>query len=52
MLFFSEKGEITSSECAAKYKVSDRTARTDLTDLVEKELLSKQGDLKNSKIYI
>jgi ATP-dependent DNA helicase RecG len=49
LLFFKEKGEITSSEYAAKYKVSDRTARTDLTDLVEKELLSKQGDLKTAK---
>ncbi|MDR1793435.1 MAG: hypothetical protein LBR36_08385 [Bacteroidales bacterium] len=26
--------------------MSDRTARTDLTELVEKELLNKQGETK------
>jgi len=46
LLFFKEKGEITSSEYAEKYKVTDRTARTDLTELVEKELLNKQGETK------
>jgi ATP-dependent DNA helicase RecG len=46
LLFFKEKGEITSSEYAEKYNVSDRTARTDLTELVEKELLNKQGETK------
>ncbi|GHT18266.1 hypothetical protein FACS189429_4470 [Bacteroidia bacterium] len=51
LIFFKEKGEITSSEYAEKYNVSDRTARTDLAELVDKELLSKQGETK-SAIYI
>jgi ATP-dependent DNA helicase RecG len=46
LLFFKAKGEITSSEYADKYNVSDRTARTDLTELVDKELLNKQGETK------
>jgi ATP-dependent DNA helicase RecG len=46
LLFFKSKGEITSSEYAEKYNVTDRTARTDLTELVEKELLKKQGETK------
>ena len=46
LTFFKEKGEITSSEYAGKYKVTDRTARADLMELVEKELLKKQGETK------
>jgi ATP-dependent DNA helicase RecG len=49
--FFRESGEITSSEYAQKYKITDRTARADLADLVEKELLSKRGETK-SVIYV
>ncbi|MDR3127301.1 MAG: putative DNA binding domain-containing protein [Tannerellaceae bacterium] len=51
MLFYRGKGEITSSEYAEKYRITDRTARTDLTDLVEKALLVKQGDYKSAKFY-
>jgi ATP-dependent DNA helicase RecG len=51
LLFFKAKGEITSSEYALKYNISDRTARTDLTELVEKGLLNKQGETKLA-IYI
>lgn len=51
ILFYRTKGEITSSEYAEKYSVSDRTARTDLAELVDKELLLKQGDYKTTKFY-
>ncbi|MDR0308149.1 MAG: putative DNA binding domain-containing protein [Chitinispirillales bacterium] len=51
ILFYKTKGEITSSEYAEKYSVSDRTARTDLTELVAKELLIKQGDYKTTRFY-
>jgi ATP-dependent DNA helicase RecG len=51
LLFFKAKGVITSSEYAEKYNISDRTARTDLTELVEKELLNKQGETKLA-VYI
>jgi len=49
--FFRERREITSSEYAQKYKITDRTARADLTELVEKELLNKQGETK-SAVYV
>jgi ATP-dependent DNA helicase RecG len=49
LLFFKEKGEITTAEYAKKYKVSDRTARRDLSELVEKELLKNEGDTNLSK---
>ena len=49
LLFYKDKKEITSSEYAERYKISDRTARTDLTELVDKELLKKQGDYKTTK---
>ena len=49
LLFFKEKGEITSSEYAEKYQVTDRTARNDLSDLEEKEILIKQGGTKLAK---
>jgi ATP-dependent DNA helicase RecG len=51
ILFYRSKGEITSSEYAEKYSVSDRTARTDLSELVDKDLLLKQGDYKTTKFY-
>jgi ATP-dependent DNA helicase RecG len=49
LLFFKAKGEITSSEYAEKYKVSDRTARRDLSELIENELLKNEGDTNLSR---
>jgi ATP-dependent DNA helicase RecG len=49
ILFFKAKGEITSSEYADKYNVSDRTARRDLSELTEMELLKNEGNNKNSR---
>jgi ATP-dependent DNA helicase RecG len=49
LLFFKTKGAITSSEYAEKYSVSDRTARRDLSELAEKELLKNEGNNKLSR---
>ncbi|GHU78754.1 hypothetical protein FACS1894145_1490 [Bacteroidia bacterium] len=49
ILFYRAKGEITTSEYAAKYNVSDRTARRDLSELVERQLIKNKGDTNNSK---
>jgi ATP-dependent DNA helicase RecG len=49
LTYFSLKGEITSLEYAQKYNVSDRTARRDLSELVEKGLLKNEGDTNRSK---
>jgi len=49
ILFYRTKGEITSSEYAERYKVSDRTARRDLSELIEIKLLNNEGDTNLSK---
>jgi ATP-dependent DNA helicase RecG len=49
ILFYREKGEITSSEYAERYKITDRTARNDLNELVENKLLVKYGETNQSK---
>ncbi|MCL2072392.1 MAG: putative DNA binding domain-containing protein [Marinilabiliaceae bacterium] len=46
IIFYRSKGEITNSEYVKKYNISDRTARTDLTELVDKELLTREGEYK------
>jgi len=49
LMFFKDKGEIISSEYATKYNVADRTARRDLSELVEMKLLKNKGDTKSSR---
>ena len=49
LLFFKSKGEIISSEYQTHFNVAERTARYDLTELVEKGLLAKTGDKKSTK---
>ncbi|MDR1755383.1 MAG: putative DNA binding domain-containing protein [Culturomica sp.] len=49
LVYFKSKGEITNSEYQTYFNVSERTARYDLTELVEKELLVKTGDKKSTK---
>jgi ATP-dependent DNA helicase RecG len=49
MLFYRAKGEITGLEYAEHYKIAERTARADLSELVEKRLLYKQGETKSVK---
>ena len=51
LIYFKSKGEMTTSEYAQRYKIDDRTARRDVVVLVEKKLLSKQGETK-SAIYV
>ena len=53
LIHFKSKGEITTSEYAQKYNVTDRTARTDLNELIEKELITKKGETNQSKyLYV
>ena len=51
LLFFKSKGEIINSEYAKRYKITDRMARYDLTELIEKHLLIKVGDRKSTKYF-
>ena len=53
LLFFKAKGEITSSEYADKYKVTDRTARNDLNELTENQILIRKGETNLAKyVYL
>jgi ATP-dependent DNA helicase RecG len=53
LLFFKEKGEITTSEYAKKYEVTDRTARTDLNKMIDFKLIIKNGETNQAKyLYI
>jgi len=49
LLYFKSKREILSSEYMRRYKITDRSARYDLAELVKKNLLVKQGDRKSTK---
>ncbi|WP_236981042.1 ATP-binding protein [Membranihabitans maritimus] len=49
LLFFKDKGEIISSDYMKHYNISERTARYDLAELVEKKLLIRVGEKKSSK---
>ena len=53
LIHFKSKGKITTSEYAQKYNVTDRTARTDLNELIKRDLLTKKGGTNQSKyLYI
>jgi len=49
LIHFKSKGEIVNSEYQTHFNVSERTARYDLINLVEKNLLIKTGDKKSAK---
>ena len=49
ILFFKRKGEITGEEYAKRFEIAERTARVDLSDLVEKKILYKKGETKSVK---
>ncbi|MCL2245948.1 MAG: putative DNA binding domain-containing protein [Lentimicrobiaceae bacterium] len=49
LLFFKKKGEIIGMEYAERYNIAERTARIDLSDLVEKKILIKMGETKSVK---
>ncbi|NDP21148.1 MAG: DeoR family transcriptional regulator [Paludibacter sp.] len=47
--FFKSQKEITTSEYMKKFQIADRTARRDLVELVEKELLISEGENKSAR---
>jgi len=49
LLFYKKNGEITGLEYAKHYKIAERTARADLAELVEKNILTKKGETKSVK---
>ena len=51
LVYFKSQKEIVTSDYVKKFNVNARTARRDLIELVEKEILIKRGDNKSSKYY-
>lgn len=49
LLFFKAEGEIVNSEYVKRYDVTDRTARRDLAEMADKQLLEKIGERKSTK---
>ena len=49
ILFYKGKGEIIGLEYAKRYEIAERTARADLSELVEKKILYKIGETKSVK---
>jgi ATP-dependent DNA helicase RecG len=47
--FFKKAGEISATDYMKKYNISERTARYDLSELAEKNLIGKQGEKKQTK---
>jgi ATP-dependent DNA helicase RecG len=47
--FFKKIGKISISEYKKRYKVSERTSRYDLSELVELNLINKQGEKKQTR---
>jgi len=51
LLYYKEKGEIISSDYMKRYDITDRTTLRDLTELVEKKILIKTGEIKSTKYW-
>ncbi|VAW17765.1 Uncharacterized protein BT3327 [hydrothermal vent metagenome] len=49
LLYWKKEKEITNSQYKEKFNISDRTALRDLTELTEKNLLTKTGEKKLTK---
>lgn len=49
--YFKNKGFILTSEYVEKYNITDRTARRDLLELVERAIIYRTGTNKNTKYY-
>lgn len=52
LLYYKEKGEVSSSEYMNRYNISERTARNDLNDLVKRNLVVREGRTNMSRYVI
>ncbi len=52
LTYLKDKKEITSSEYMKRYKISERTARNDLNNLIENKFLKRVGDTNLSKYVL
>jgi len=49
--YFRIKGEIRISDYTKRFNITDRTARRDLAELIEMELIYKVGDKKSTRYF-
>ncbi|WP_226995384.1 DeoR family transcriptional regulator [Candidatus Symbiothrix dinenymphae] len=52
MLYVKENGEITTSAYAKLYAVAERTARKDLNELSDKQILKRVGETNLAKYIL
>jgi ATP-dependent DNA helicase RecG len=50
--YVKEKGEITTSKYTEVFGVSERTARNDLSELVDKQIFKKVGETTLAKYIL
>lgn len=49
ILFFKEKGYITTLEYMKQYDISERTARNDLNNLIDNKILLREGETNTAR---
>ncbi len=52
LIYLKDKKEITSYEYMKKYRISERTARNDLNDLVQRKFIKREGHTNLSKYIL
>jgi ATP-dependent DNA helicase RecG len=52
VLYVKEKGEITTSAYTKRYNIADRTARQDLSELINKQILKRIGETNLAKYIL
>ena len=52
LLYFKESKEISIVEYVKRYNITDRTARRDMSDLINKGLILKTGNKKTAKYLL
>jgi ATP-dependent DNA helicase RecG len=52
VLYVKEKGEITTSAYTKRYAVAERTARNDLSELSDKQILKRIGETNLAKYVL
>ncbi len=50
--YLRENENITSSEYAEMFDITQRTARNDLRDLCEKDILEREGNSDKTTVYV
>ncbi len=51
VLFYKNKKYVTTSEYMKRYNIAERTARADLSDMVEKKIFYREGETKAVKYF-